>query len=81
MEWFAAEARRAWGETISSPIPSKRLLSIKQPIGVSGMITPVSFYQYIYMIFLVFQKYVFVTFSGCLQSIVNLFSSGIFQML
>ena len=42
VEWFAAEARRAWGETISSPYPSKRLLTIKQPIGVAGMITPVS---------------------------------------
>ena len=48
VEWFAAEARRAWGETISSPFPSKRLLTIKQPIGVAGMITPVSLLRYLY---------------------------------
>ena len=42
VEWFAAEARRTWGETISSPFPNKRLLTIKQPIGVAGMVTPVS---------------------------------------
>ena len=59
MEWFAAEARRAWGETISSPMSSKRLLSIKQPIGVSGMITPVSIYMSILdkiHIFILFAK-------------------------
>ena len=59
MEWFAAEARRTWGETISSPMPSKRFLSIKQPIGVSGMITPVSIYTSILdkiHIFILFAK-------------------------
>ena len=42
VEWFADEGRRAWGETIPSPAASKRLITIKQPIGVAGMITPVS---------------------------------------
>ncbi len=45
VEWFSAESRRAWGETISSPIPSKRMITIKQPIGVAGMITPVSLHE------------------------------------
>ncbi len=46
MEWFADEGRRAWGETIPSPAASKRLITIKQPIGVAGMITPVSSLSY-----------------------------------
>ncbi len=42
VEWFADECRRSFGETIPSPMGSKRLLTIKQPIGVAGLITPVS---------------------------------------
>ena len=41
-EWFSEEARRAYGETIPSPSPSKKIVVIKQPLGVAGMITPVS---------------------------------------
>ena len=40
-EWFAEEARRAYGDTIPSPVASKRVVVIKQPVGVAGMITPV----------------------------------------
>jgi len=41
-EWFSEEARRVYGETIPSPSPSKKIVVIKQPVGVAGMITPVS---------------------------------------
>ena len=43
MDWFGEEARRAYGDVIPSPVSSKRMLVLKQPIGVCGMITPVSF--------------------------------------
>jgi succinate-semialdehyde dehydrogenase/glutarate-semialdehyde dehydrogenase len=42
IEWFAEEARRMYGETIPSPVATKRLITIRQPVGVAGMITPVS---------------------------------------
>lgn len=41
VEWFAQEARRIYGDTIESPAPSKRIIVIKQPVGVASMITPV----------------------------------------
>jgi len=41
VEWFSEEARRVYGDTIPSPAPSKRLVTIRQPVGVAGMITPV----------------------------------------
>ena len=40
-EWFAEEARRIHGDIVPSPAPSKRILILKQPVGVCGMITPV----------------------------------------
>ncbi|XP_078482146.1 succinate-semialdehyde dehydrogenase, mitochondrial-like [Ciona intestinalis] len=40
VEWLAEEAKRNYGTTIPTPHPNKRLMSIKQPIGVAGMITP-----------------------------------------
>lgn len=43
VEWFAEEARRVYGETIPSPDPSKRLLVLRQPIGVCAAITPWNF--------------------------------------
>jgi succinate-semialdehyde dehydrogenase/glutarate-semialdehyde dehydrogenase len=42
-EWFAEEAKRAYGDVIPSPLPDKRLLVIKQPIGVCAAITPWNF--------------------------------------
>src|SRR5690606_1408873 len=38
--WFAEEAKRIYGETIPHDSNDKRLLVIKQPIGVVGAITP-----------------------------------------
>ena len=42
IEWLAEEAKRSYGLSIPSSHPAKRLMTIKQPIGVAGMITPVS---------------------------------------
>jgi len=43
LSWFAEEGRRAYGETIPSPFPHKRLFTTLQPIGVVGSITPWNF--------------------------------------
>ncbi|MFA8440131.1 NAD-dependent succinate-semialdehyde dehydrogenase [Pueribacillus sp. YX66] len=41
--WYAEEARRVYGDTIPSSEPSKRIMTIKQPVGVVGAITPWNF--------------------------------------
>ncbi len=43
IEWFAEECRRTYGETIPSPAVDKRLITIKQAIGVVAAITPWNF--------------------------------------
>ena len=43
MEWFSEEAKRVYGEVIPSPVPGRRLVTIKQPVGVCGLITPWNF--------------------------------------
>ena len=43
VEWFAEEGKRTYGESIPSPMNGKRLLVIKQPIGVCAAITPWNF--------------------------------------
>lgn len=43
VEWFAEEAKRTYGETIPAPSGDKRLVTIKQPIGVACAITPWNF--------------------------------------
>jgi succinate-semialdehyde dehydrogenase/glutarate-semialdehyde dehydrogenase len=43
IEWFAEEAKRAYGDTIPSHARDKRLLVVKEPIGVVGCITPWNF--------------------------------------
>ena len=43
IEWFAEEARRVYGDTIPSHAHGKRLVVIKEPIGVVGCITPWNF--------------------------------------
>ena len=42
-EWFAEEGKRAYGESIPSPTRDKRLLTIRQPVGVVAAITPWNF--------------------------------------
>jgi succinate-semialdehyde dehydrogenase/glutarate-semialdehyde dehydrogenase len=43
IEWYAEEGKRIYGETIPTNVPSRRLLTIKQPIGVTASITPWNF--------------------------------------
>lgn len=43
LQWYAEEANRIYGETISAPSTNRRMLVIKQPIGVVGTITPWNF--------------------------------------
>ena len=43
IEWFAEEAKRAYGDVIPSPDPSRRIIVLKQPVGVVGAITPWNF--------------------------------------
>ncbi len=43
IEWFAEEARRAYGDITPTNAPDKRILCIKQPIGVTAAITPWNF--------------------------------------
>lgn len=42
-EWFAEEGKRAYGRIIPSRNPRNRLMTIKQPIGVVGVITAWNF--------------------------------------
>jgi succinate-semialdehyde dehydrogenase/glutarate-semialdehyde dehydrogenase len=43
VEWFAEEGKRAYGDVIPSHAPDKRLVVIKQGIGVAAAITPWNF--------------------------------------
>ena len=43
VEWFAEEARRAYGDVIPSPQPGRRIVVVKEPVGVVAAITPWNF--------------------------------------
>jgi succinate-semialdehyde dehydrogenase/glutarate-semialdehyde dehydrogenase len=43
IEWFAEEGKRVYGDTIPAPSSDKRIVVIKQPIGVVASITPWNF--------------------------------------
>ena len=43
LEWFGEEAKRIYGDTIPGHQPDKRIVVIKQPIGVAACITPWNF--------------------------------------
>jgi len=43
IEWFAEETRRAYGDITPTNAADKRILCIKQPIGVTAAITPWNF--------------------------------------
>jgi succinate-semialdehyde dehydrogenase/glutarate-semialdehyde dehydrogenase len=43
IEWFAEEAKRIYGDTIPDVLPGKRIVVIKQPVGVVASITPWNF--------------------------------------
>jgi succinate-semialdehyde dehydrogenase/glutarate-semialdehyde dehydrogenase len=43
VEWFAEEAKRIAGETLAAPQSDRRILVLRQPIGVCAAITPWNF--------------------------------------
>lgn len=43
LTWYAEEGKRIYGETIPASVENKRLLVIKQPVGVVAAITPWNF--------------------------------------
>ncbi|MGT2455537.1 NAD-dependent succinate-semialdehyde dehydrogenase [Cupriavidus basilensis] len=43
IEWFAEEARRIYGDVIPAPSADRRIIVLKQPVGVVAAITPWNF--------------------------------------
>jgi len=43
VEWYAEEAKRVYGDTIPAPAAERRVLVLKQPVGVCAAITPWNF--------------------------------------
>ena len=43
VEWFAEEAKRAYGETIPATVGDRRIVVSKEPVGVAAAITPWNF--------------------------------------
>ncbi|AVS71533.1 NADP-dependent succinate-semialdehyde dehydrogenase I [Paracidovorax avenae] len=43
IEWFAEEGKRVHGDTLASPAADKRIVVLKEPIGVCAAITPWNF--------------------------------------
>jgi succinate-semialdehyde dehydrogenase/glutarate-semialdehyde dehydrogenase len=43
VEWFAEEATRANGEVIPAPVSGRRMLALREPVGVVAAITPWNF--------------------------------------
>ena len=43
LEWFAEESRRIYGDVIPAPAADKRIVVIRQPVGVCAAITPWNF--------------------------------------
>ncbi|HEY9280269.1 MAG TPA: NAD-dependent succinate-semialdehyde dehydrogenase [Eoetvoesiella sp.] len=43
LEWFAEEAKRVYGDIIPAATPDRRIIVIKQPVGVVAAITPWNF--------------------------------------
>jgi succinate-semialdehyde dehydrogenase/glutarate-semialdehyde dehydrogenase len=43
IEWFAEEAKRVYGDVIPQPSNDRRIVVVKQPVGVVGAITPWNF--------------------------------------
>jgi succinate-semialdehyde dehydrogenase/glutarate-semialdehyde dehydrogenase len=42
-EWFGEEAKRVYGDTIPQPTADRRIVVLKQPVGVTAGITPWNF--------------------------------------
>lgn len=43
VQWFAEEGKRVYGDTVPASHPDKRIITIKQPVGVVAAITPWNF--------------------------------------
>ncbi len=43
LEWFGEEAKRLYGDVIPTPIPGRRVVVLKEPVGVTAGITPWNF--------------------------------------
>ena len=43
VEWFAEEAKRVYGEVVPAHLPGKRIVVLRQPVGVFAAITPWNF--------------------------------------
>ncbi|OAQ82047.1 succinate-semialdehyde dehydrogenase [Purpureocillium lilacinum] len=43
LEWFSEEAPRIYGDTIQGSNPSCRIITLREPVGVCGLITPWNF--------------------------------------
>ncbi len=43
VQWFAEEGKRVYGETIPTPLADRRIMTVKQPVGVAAAITPWNF--------------------------------------
>jgi len=43
IEWFGEEAKRIYGDVIPTHLPDRRLITIKQGVGVVGIVTPWNF--------------------------------------
>jgi succinate-semialdehyde dehydrogenase/glutarate-semialdehyde dehydrogenase len=43
IKWFAEEGKRASGYTVPAPTPDRRIVVLKEPVGVSAAITPWNF--------------------------------------
>ncbi len=43
IEWFAEEAKRVYGDVVPTPQHGRRIVVIKQPVGVAAAITPWNF--------------------------------------
>ncbi len=42
-DWFAEEAKRAYGRTIPASVPNKRILTMRHPVGVCAAVSPWNF--------------------------------------
>jgi succinate-semialdehyde dehydrogenase / glutarate-semialdehyde dehydrogenase len=43
VEWYAEEGKRVYGDVIPTNVPSRRLLTVREPVGVTAAITPWNF--------------------------------------
>ncbi len=43
VEWFAEEATRSYGDIIAAPLANRRMMVLKEPVGVVAAVTPWNF--------------------------------------